>query len=302
MKQSCSSLLEDYRVKEKIGNPRKILFEGIGNFDVYNPTVPFVYKDKTYIIGRVEKRDSENSEAVFFEKIGNYTYKEDKTKERYTLQDPFVSYISNKWILGGTEIFVNPKDNKNLWWKTAFYWGDDLDNLELLTYGPDGMKDIRLVELKDKRIGVFTRPQGELGGRGKIGFTIIDSLEELSSTVINKAFLLDHFFDDEWSGVNQAILLDDGKIGVIGHIAKFSDDGIRHYYSMAFTLDFNNKHCSKIKVIAERSDFLPSEAKRADLIDVLFSAGIINVNNKMILYTGVNDIEVQAKQIANPFK
>ena len=41
------------------------------------------------------------------------------------------------------------------------------------------MKDIRLILLSDNRIGVFTRPQGKIGGRGRIGFMIVNSLKEL---------------------------------------------------------------------------------------------------------------------------
>ena len=93
------------------------------------------------------------------------------------------------------------------------------------------MKDLRLVELQDGSIGVFTRPQGEKGGRGKIGFTRVASLEELSIDQINKAPLLEgQFVDEEWGGCNEIHLLPNGILGVLGHIACFDEQGDRHYY------------------------------------------------------------------------
>ena len=41
--------------------------------------------------------------------------------------------------------------------------------------GPPKMKDIRFLQLLDGRILVLTRPQGERGGRGRIGFCVVDS-------------------------------------------------------------------------------------------------------------------------------
>ena len=56
----------------------------------------------------------------------------------------------------------SPSDVENaLHWRTRFYRGQH-QNLVPFAQGPDGMKDIRLVELPDGDIGVFTRPQGEV--------------------------------------------------------------------------------------------------------------------------------------------
>lgn len=301
MLQTCEILLNDYKRGTRATNPKKLNFEGISGYDVYNPSIPFKVSNKTIMIGRVEKRESEHSEVVFFTEISKNYYKVIENMKRYGLQDPFIAYINNKWILGGTEIFSHPDNPNNLWWRTAFYYGDNIDDLTLLTYGPNGMKDIRLIELPDSRIGVFTRPQGDIGGRGKIGFTVIDSLNDLNPANIEAATILNQFNHEEWGGVNQAILLENGMIGVIGHIARFSKDGKRHYYSMAFTLNPVNLNYSAMKIIAIRDDFLDGEAKRDDLKDVIFSAGIENDNGKYLLYVGVSDVECQVIEIENPF-
>lgn len=300
-RQSLKVLVDEHNKRDTIGVAKRLEFIGVDGFDVYNPSIPFEYNRQKCIVGRVESRDSEASKAMFFqESEGKYHLIEEM--KVFELQDPFITKVQGKWILGGTETFPHPDNPENLWWRTAFYYGEELNDLELLAYGPNGMKDIRLVDLKELGIGVFTRPQGDVGGRGKIGFIKIDSLDELSSNKIEQATLLEQFFDDEWGGVNQAMLLSNGQIGVIGHIANFSNDSERHYCSMAFTLNPLNLDYSPMKIIAVRNDYLEGESKRGDLKDVLFSAGIEYVNDNVFLYTGVSDIEVQVKEIKDPFK
>ena len=74
------------------------------------------------------------------------------------------------------------------------------------------MKDIRLIAMENGKIGVFTRPQGE--GPGTIGFTTVNSLEQLSIAVINDA-PLGSFMPEEWGGANEIHLLEDGLLGVL---------------------------------------------------------------------------------------
>ena len=91
-----------------------------------------------------------------------------------------------------------------------FYRGTKVDDLCYFTTGPDYMKDIRLVELGDGRIGVFSRPRNEEilkkhGSESMIGFSIINSLDELTADIIENAPLIDSLFEDgEWGGCNQA--------------------------------------------------------------------------------------------------
>lgn len=300
--QYVDELLKEFRSGAKPKNAKRIVFNEMDNYDVYNPTAPFSYEGKTLMIARVEKRDSEHSEAVFFVKQEDGSYIESTELPRYKLQDPYISLIGDTYVFGGTEIFPHPENKNNLWWRAKFYYGKDLKNMKELTYGPNGMKDIRLIELKDGKIGVFTRPQGEKGGRGKIGFTIINNLLELDARIVEEAPLLEQFDDLEWGGVNEATLLSNGKIGVLGHIAKYSKGTVRHYYPMVFCIDPETLEYSSIKIIAERANLLDGPAKRNDLIDVLFSAGLVRHNNgKATLYTGVSDVEVQSIEIDDPF-
>ncbi len=165
------------------------------------------------------------------------------------------------------------------------------------------MKDIRLVELADKKIGIFTRPQGKIGGRGKIGFTVINTLEELNEEVIERAPLIENqFIDEEWGGVNELHLLKNGKIGVLGHIARFDDEGNRHYYPMVFMFDPVTKKASPLKIIAARKNFEEGEFKRSDLKNVVFSGGLIRREDGYAeLYVGVSDAEAHKIVIPDPF-
>ena len=300
--QYIDDLLQKYRENKQVSNPVKLTFFGVGNSDVYNPTAVFSYQGKNVICARVEQRDSEHSNAVFFyEKEPNCFYPCEEIKS-YKLQDPFITKVGKYFVFGGTEIFPHPQNPEALWWHTKFFYGTSLENLEELTTGPKGMKDVRVVELKDGRVGVFSRPQGELGGRGKIGFTTIDTIEQLNETVIEQAPLLEQFDDEEWGGANEPVLLNDGRIGVLGHIAKFTKGDVRHYYSMCFILDPKDGSYTESKIIAERSDFVDGPSKRPDLVDVLFSGGLVRKEGqKAELYVGVSDCEVQKIIIPNPF-
>lgn len=301
MNYVIDKLLIEFKNSKQPWEPEKIVFDGVGRNDVYNITAPFLSGNQQIIAGRVEPRDSEQSEVRFFKQsqekwipIENISYK---------LQDPFITTIHKELIFGGVETYTKNDNPDRLYWRTVFYRGKDINNLEKFLIGPDGMKDIRMVELKDNHIGVFTRPQGEKGGRGKIGFFQVKSLEEITSEKIQDAPLLrNQFIDDEWGGVNEAHVLKNGKLGILGHIAKFDDNGDRHYYSMRFYLDIDKMECEDMKIIAERCNMLPSDTKRPDLQDVLFSGGLIrNENGTAVLYTGVSDADAQKVTVTDPF-
>jgi hypothetical protein len=301
--KTCKQLLEEYTHKAQPAiDPVKILFSGVGEKDVYNITAPFEDEGELVIAGRVESRDSEHSEVYFFvEEDGDWIPR--KNAPVFTLQDPFFTRIAGELILGGVQIFPHPTLEGQLGWRTVFYRGSSISGLREFAKGPDGMKDLRLVELKDGRIGVLTRPQGEKGGRGKIGWTVISSLDELAPDVVEEAPLFGgQFIDEEWGGANEPHLLDNGLVGVLGHIASFDQAGDRHYYPMVFALDAEAGTVSDIELIATRSDFLPGASKRPDLTDVVFSGGLVRKQDgTAVLYAGISDAEAQKITIPDPF-
>lgn len=279
----------------------QLKFHGVDGFDVYNITAPFESDGKIYIAGRVEKRNSELSEVVFFEEKDEVNYVADETISRLSLQDPYVAKVNDELIIGGTEVFEHPDKEGALWYKAVKYRGKSLKNLTRFFEGPHGMKDIRIVQLHNEKILVFTRPQGEIGGRGQIGTIIVDKIEEICDVDLEKAPLLDIFIPEEWGGANEAHLLDSGKIGVLSHIAKFDEEENRHYYASSFTYNSESREVEDFKIITTRDNLTEGESKRPDLQDVVFSGGIKIDGEKARLYVGAGDCEAHYVEIDNPF-
>ncbi|PGY12047.1 DUF1861 family protein [Bacillus sp. AFS031507] len=300
--QTCEKLLAEFTTKAQPTNPEKMIFSGVGENDVYNISAPFEDEGELVIAGRVESRDSEHSNVNFFvERNGEWVPRSGAPV--FELQDPFFTRIAGELVLGGVQIFPHPTNEGQHGWRTVFYKGQSIANLQEFAKGPDGMKDLRLVELKDGSIGVLTRPQGEKGGRGKIGWTRISTLAELSVDVVSEAPLLEgQFIDEEWGGANEPHLLANGFVGVLGHVASFDGEGNRHYYPMVFALDPETGAFSDMELIATRSCFLPGPSKRPDLVDVVFSGGLVRKQDgNAVLYAGISDAEAQKITILDPF-
>jgi Protein of unknown function (DUF1861) len=302
MTKTCAELVEIYLEKDQPMNPEKLTFTGVGERDVYNITAPFEDEGELVIAGRVEARDTEHSEVYFFvNRDGVWTPREGAPA--FELQDPFVTRIAGELVLGGVEIFPHPTNEGALGWRTVFYKGSSIEKLKRFFKGPDGMKDLRLAELKDGSIAVLTRPQGEKGGRGKIGFARIPSLKELTLDVIEEAPLLEgQFAEGEWGGANELHIFDKGLIGVLGHIASFDEEGNRHYYPMVFALNPETGEHTEIQLIAIRDDFLAGASKRPDLVDVVFSGGLVRKEDGTAdFYAGISDAEAHKITIKDPF-
>lgn len=302
MGDDVEALYQRYRARPLKGNCGKIVFHGVEGLDVYNPSVPFIDEGRWCIAARVEARDSEDSRVCFFAWNGRDHAVLLREMPSFTLQDPFVSRIGGQLLFGGVEIDSSPLEG-GLRWRTRFFVGASVSTLRPLSCGPWGMKDIRLVELPDARILVFTRPQGDPGGRGVIGWTIIASLAELNVQNIVRATLIAHVDECCWCGVNEARLLPSGRVGVLAHVARYDHQGNRHYYAARFVFDYQHGISSPITIIACREDFLPGDSKRHDLQDVVFPAGLLEDDmGGMRLFCGTSDCEVQWLDIASPFR
>jgi hypothetical protein len=282
----------------------KLSFAGVGKRDVYNLTAPFKVnfqgREREVLAARVELRKSEDSKTVFFEKVGAH-WRPLKGAPVWNLQDPFFTKVGGEWVMGGVETF--PRASGGTGYRTVFYRGKDLAHMRRFSRGPDDMKDIRLMALPNGKIIVLSRPQGKIGGRGKIAMTVIDDLNALGPAAINGASVLEGLFSaEEWGGANELHLLKDGRVGVLGHIAKFDADGNRHYYPMAFTFDPATGRRSPMKILLQRSELPPGASKRPDLADVLFSGGLVRGRDgTAVLYVGAGDAESYRVTIPDPF-
>jgi len=311
--KSAQELFEAFEKREQLPAGELLSFEGVGDKDVYNITAPFVIDGKTYIAGRVESRGTEcDSQTRFFEERNDIWIPVPHTPT-FDLQDPFVTKVGQELIFGGVETFPRPdtRNSGGIGYRTLFFRGKTLQTLTHFATGPDMMKDIRTLMLPNDKICVLTRPQSPWVhgcGRGKIGMTILPQFEALTAANILSAKIIEgQFRDKEWGGVDEMHFLEDGKIGVLGHVAceEFSSDNVKrkHYYAVIFTLELATNTVSPMRIIASRKNFPSGPAKRSpELDDIIFPGGLIRHRDKTAtLYVGLSDTAAGRITIPDPF-
>jgi len=306
--------LDDYNDFKKNRFPKNrgeiMIFIGVDGFDVYNTSVPFSYKGKTVIAGRVERRDLESAATMFFEKTPNGWALMPEARVISGLQDPFITTIKGSLILGGVDA-VWRDDGSLVTFHTDFFNIDDLSCPRHIIHGPTHMKDIRLLELPDGRVAVFSRPNGsavsEHGIVAAVGFTVVNDLRELTAETIARAELIRWLFlSDEWGGCNQLHNLKNGLIGIIGHKSwgggEMEGGRELHYYSFAAAINPVTREISPVSVIGSRDCFPDLDAKRPNLKDVCFTSGIVrNGDGTAVLYSGLSDCREGCILIDDPF-
>lgn len=301
---------EMFEKNKVIYESAKLTFLGVDGYDVYNCSTPIRQDGKTYIFGRVEKRDIwAGSTVMLFREVGKDTYQLVEGARTYALEDPFVSVIHGEIILGGTH--VRKSRGKVDAFYAYFYRGTDLMDLVHFTSGPRGMKDIRLVELAGGKIGVFTRPKNKeiearYGSESMIGYVEIKSVDELDAEVIENAeYLPDIFGEKEWGGCNQVLLLADGTLGIVGHLSKrIEAEGVLYsvYTNIAFSFDPATGASGDVKIIGTRSCYPEGPSKLEKLKDCAFTSGIVSrPDGRVDLYSGLCDCEEGRITIDNPF-
>ena len=311
---SVEHLLSKYD-KNSVLSVKKLVFKGVDK-DVYNITSPFEINGMQYIAGRVESRESEtDSKTMFFLKSGDEWFL-DKKAPVFDLQDPFISFVNGKIIFGGVETKFEMKSSV---YRTIFFRGKTIYSLKKFAEGPYGMKDIRLSLLPSEisaeissglnsklpGIGIFTRPQGKIGGRGRIGFMKIDSIDDLKKLegedYYSAKLLEDSFMEEQWLGVNAVYNLKNGKLGVFGHIACFTGNQ-KNYYPIVFVFDHKTHGFSNMKIMATRNELPEGKAKMPKLKNVLFPGGLIRLGDgTAALYVGAGDAEAYKITIKDPF-
>ncbi|HHV60497.1 MAG TPA: DUF1861 family protein [Clostridiaceae bacterium] len=297
---------------KKIFESTKLKFYGVDGWDVYNTSIPFEFEGDMYIYGRVEKRDEwAQSHARLFKKTGMDEWTWVPGSMMYPLEDPFISVINGTYVLGGTH--VRYRKNAIDTFYAYFYSSNNPYNLRYFTTGPEYMKDIRLVQLPNNRIGVFSRHRKnevtkKHGKEALVGFTIIDNLYELDEFVINTAPIIHNLFNDgEWGGFNQCYYLSSGHIGIIGHKSyeTLNEEGnsLYVYVNMSFVFDYIYGKILDEKIIATRSCYPAGPAKKPYLVDCAFASGIVmRPDGKADLYSGIGDTEEGRVVIDYPFE
>lgn len=291
-------------------------YEGLS---VYNPS-PMMIGGELFLLGRVENKSSEKASfAMLFSEAENGDWDAvEGAPIIQNLQDPFYcGVIGGFRILGGVRTWEVPGE-VNARYRTVFYFFKEFfqelvdrpvdeigSGLKPDAIGPIGMKGVRLLQRKNGKIGVFTRPQGnDFGGRGKIGYFEIDRLDQLETRLeyhvqgknpeelISGIFLLRARGEDEWGGVNEVYNLPDDRIGVLAHIADFDpNSNKKSYYPIYFIFNPDTMTVSGLKILATAQQFPDLVAKMDQLGSVFYGCGIVwNKYPDPTLIGGVGDI------------
>ena len=307
---NARELREEFHRRKHVYGGALLTFSGMNGYDVYNCSIPFEWEGKRYLFGRVERReDFANSVTFLFEETERDHYSPVEGAVVYPIEDPHVALIGDEIILGGTHVRKRRNQIDTLY--GYYYRGRDLRFLSHFTCGPANMKDIRLVELQDGRVGVFTRPRGKriteiYGSEAVVGFAILNSINELDDTIVDKARVIDGLFaEGEWGGCNQCYLLKDGRIGVIGHRCykqPTPEVVLQTYVNIAFIFDPFAFTISDMQVIGDKQSYPPTPHMLPYLADCAFTSGIeMRPDGKADLYSGLGDVAQGRIVIDAPF-
>lgn len=291
-------MLARFRARPRMGVGRLVTLDGLNGMDGYNPSGPVPDGAESRVFVRVEPRNVDfASWSVPFRQQTPYEWTLDPDLPMLRLEDPFVAIVQGEYVLGGVRITLRIGAHSR--WETVFFRGQTLLELEEFACSPAHMKDVRLLQLTDGSIGIFTRPWNN--GARQVGFTRIDSLGELNKHVLAEAPLLPaQPTDGQWWGVNAAYPLPDGTVGVLGHIAKL-EGAQRRYFAIAFVLDSVSREILHgPDIVAERACFPPAPARREDLVDVVFPASFDA--DAGLLYCGLSDSTIGVMPIQDPFE
>lgn len=282
-----------------------------------------------FILGvRMEEREDEvDSRIEYFRATSPFSTRweliEDAELPKIKGQDPTITTIGGQLLLGVVEVETIPNEDKlapkELRWWTAFYKGQGIRSLEQFAKGPIGMKDITPVELQSRAVMNFTRPQKpgdeERGGLGQIGEVTTDSIDGIKDpNVLQNAALIDTRFEPgkEWGGVKQAVVLEDGMVGVIGHIARYDTEDPDYkdeeqkpkiYSPISAIYNPTTRKFEEVKLLAMADECEGVEPKTKLLRKVAFGTGITlpDENGDVMLILGVGDAESWYKMIKDPF-
>lgn len=293
-------LLAAYRRNKNGATGSLVALDGIDGRDGYNPSAAFMDGDRLSTYVRIESRNDEfSSWSAVFHQNGDQDWWLNEGLPMLRVQDACVARIQGNLVVGGVRILARTKTFTHF--QTVFWRGDSPANLTEFARGPLQMKDIRLVELEDGRIGVFTRPMGGDAGRGKVGYTEVDDLAGLTPEAMAAAELLDaQPVEEHWWGTNAIYRLGGDKLGILGHAAMFGSPH-KHYYPIALVFDRRERRVvDGPRIIAERSAFPEFPPKRGDLADVVFPAWFDR--RQGLLYAGLSDSTVGRLPIDDPFR
>jgi len=123
---------ERFEASKRIYESAKLKFAGVDGYDVYNPSIPFRWQGKTYMFGRGERRGEwARSWVRLFERSGGDEWTLVPDSMIYQLEDPYVSFIGDTLVFGGTHVRYESGKLKSFC--AYFYRGTDLNDMYYFT-------------------------------------------------------------------------------------------------------------------------------------------------------------------------
>lgn len=224
----------------------------------------------------------------------------DELMPSLNLEDPFISNAKSP-ILGGVKLYPTADGTS---YSTVFYeFTQDRRTLSQIAEGPIGMKDIRVREMPNGKLAVFTRPQGEEYEAGMVAFEILDNLRQLTPINILKATPLNLFAKGEWGGVGQIYNLKDGWLGQLCHVARYGINNAKNYAAAVFELHPYLGRYTFPRIITTRRDFPFEVPGLPDLQDVVFPSELYfdKRGQQCVLWGSISDSAIVRREIPWPF-
>ncbi|MGH2442163.1 MAG: DUF1861 family protein [Chloroflexota bacterium] len=292
-------MLREYRANRLEVRGQLVSLLGIGEMDGYNPSNPISDGRYPRVYVRVEPRDMEFATwSVPFRQLEADRWEMESDIPMLRLQDPFAATIHGTLVVGGVRILSKLRDE--VVWETVLLKGDSPSHLQEFARSPEYMKDVRLAQLEDGRIGVFTRPWGTEANSRQIGYQEVDGLGEVAGAMATAPVLETQPVEGQWWGANAVYVLGNGKLGVLAHIAKWEGTR-RRYYPIAFVFDrVSRAIVHGPHIVADRSCFPAYEPKLPDLGDVIFPAWIDR--EKGLFFGGLSDTAIGVMPLDDPFR
>lgn len=240
-----------------------------------------------------------------------------KNKKIKGCEDPRRMFVEGDLFLGVVE--VGPNDCCMSFSRDSD--SNKLDYLREITRGPRKMKGIFFIGLEGEEkdnillFGRFEEKYRFLSLDGKVrevtvkrvvwkvvDKSVVDNPKEFIRAIQTASPVEDLFAWGEWGGVNDALLLENGKVGVLGHVARYDRERNKHYYATTFEFDPKTGQVENLQIIASKENFPEAKgvAKRVRgkgkdlLMDVVYFNGMeayVTEDEKIMIkyYGGAGD-------------
>lgn len=281
-KRSVSSMLKYYKPKNLV-SAKRFRISGLRDKEILHLSSPVKINGQSYIVAEISDYNSSDSVSVLLRKVSNSWVLENENFG-YGLSRAKLFKTSKGIVLVGRE-------------SSAFvlYLGDDLYSLRKVHSYSDKIKNLSFIEVNG-RLGVFV----SIGNYVK--YSQFLSFEDMYEKNLMNAKRIVGFANGEWGAVVDSVLLKNGKLGVLGYLARkmqFSKNYF--YYPFVFCLNPKTFETSSIRVLLRRGELPEGECRSPEFYNVILPGGIVRRNNYARMYVSVGNFEGYFVKLIDPF-